>query len=128
MVGGGTSNTASSTYIPGNQLVWVNPMPPGDSGPMSMKLPNAFLNGLPVYFTEKLPTLGTKGDVMLVDWSKYVIGQRMDMQIDVSPHFLFRNNQLAWRVIARCDGKPWLNSYITDAEGWTVSPFVVLDH
>ncbi len=127
MVGGGTSNTASSTYIPGNQLVWVNPMPPGDSGPMSMKLPNAFLNGLPVYFTEKVPTLGTKGDVMLVDWSKYVIGQRMDMQIDVSPHYLFRNNQLAWRVIARCDGKPWLNSYITDAEGWTVSPMVVLN-
>jgi HK97 family phage major capsid protein len=109
----------------GTRLVWTNPAPPGDVGPMAMKLPQAFLNGLPIYFTEKLPQLGTAGSVCLVDWSRYVIGQRMDLQIDVSPHYLFRNNQLAWRVVARCDGRPWLNNSITDAEGWTVSPFVI---
>jgi HK97 family phage major capsid protein len=127
MVGGGTIGTPSTTNIPGNQLAWVNPQPTGEVGPIAMKLPQAFLNGLPVFFTEKLPALGTKGDVMLVDWSKYVIGMRLDLQIDVSPHFLFRNNQLAWRVIARVDGKPWQNSFITDASGWQVSPFVVLN-
>lgn len=111
-----------------NRLVWMSPM--GDAkamGPAAMKLPNAFLNGLPVFFTEKLPSLGTKGDVMLVDFSRYVIGMRLDLQIDVSPHYLFRNNQLAWRVIARCDGKPWMNSFITDQAGWQISPFVVLN-
>ena len=109
------------------RLVWVNPMgDTGNRGPMSMKLPQAFLNGLPIYFTECVPTLGTTGDVMLVDWSRYVVGNRMDMQIDVSPHVLFQSNQLMWRIITRCDGKPWLQSAITDSQGWTVSPFVAL--
>jgi HK97 family phage major capsid protein len=127
MVGGGTIGTPSTTNIPGNALVWLSQYTGKPEGPLAMKLPQAFLNGLPVYFTEKLPSLGTKGDVMLVDWSRYVIGTRLDMQIDVSPHYLFRNNQLAWRVISRCDGKPWLNSFITDQTGWQISPFVVLN-
>lgn len=127
MVDGGTSNTASTTYIPGNRLVWLNPTMTGDRGPAASKMPNAFFNGLPVFFTEKLPTLGTKGDVMLVDFSRYIIGMRLDLQIDVSPHYKFQNNQLAWRVIARCDGKPWMNNTITDANGWTVSPIIVLN-
>lgn len=111
-----------------SQLVWVNPYGnnPGDGGPLTTKLPKAFLNGLPIFFTEKVPTLGTKGDVMLVDWSRYVIGMRMEVQIDVSPHYLFGNNQLTWRVIARADGKPWQNSWVTDAQGWQISPFVAL--
>lgn len=107
-------------------LVWINPTGSGDDGPAARKLPKAFLNGLPIHFTEKAPTLGTTGDVMLVDWSQYVIGNRLEYQIDVSKDYLFRTNQLAWRVIARCDGKPWLNSYITDAAGWVSSPFVAL--
>lgn len=110
-----------------NRLVWMNPVMPGQEGPAASKLPQAFLNGLPIYFTEKVPSLGNKGDVMLVDWSRYVIGNRLDLQIDVSDQFLFRTNQLAWRVVARCDGRPWLNNSITDAEGWVISPFVVLN-
>ncbi len=112
----------------GNHLTWTTPFGDGKVGGAAMKMPTAFLNGLPLFFTEKSPQLGTAGDVMLVDWSRYVIGMRLDMQIDVSPHYLFRNNQLAWRVVARCDGKPWLNSPITDAEGYTVSPFISLAH
>lgn len=109
-----------------NRLVWMNPVMPGQEGPAASKLPQAFLNGLPIYFTEKVPSLGNKGDVMLIDWSRYVIGNRLDLQIDVSDQFLFRSNQLAWRVVARCDGRPWLNNPITDAEGWVISPFVAL--
>lgn len=108
-------------------LVWLNPAPNGSDGPAAGKLPKAFLNGLPIYFTEKVPSLGTKGDVTLVDWSYYLIGKRLDTQIDVSPHYLFRTNQMAWRVILRADGKPWLNSTITDANGWVSSPIVVLN-
>ncbi len=126
MVGGGTVAPIAVSSIPGNQLAWMNPYGNGVQGPVAQKLPNAFLNGLPIFFTEKMPTLGFKGDVMLVDWSRYVIGMRLDLQIDVSPHYLFRNNQLAWRVICRVDGKPWLNNTITDANGWVSSPFVCL--
>lgn len=127
MASGAVANTASSNYPAGNQLVWTNQFQQGIDGPMAQKLPQAFLNGLPIFFTEKVPTLGTAGDVMLVDWSKYVIGNRMEMQIDVSNQYKFQNNQLCWRVITRCDGRPWLNSEITDAAGWTVSPFVYLN-
>lgn len=130
MVDGGSAagafgTGASTSYPGGNRLVWL---PTGQAtGPAGVKLPQAFLNGLPLYVTEKLPQVGSRGSVMLVDWSHYVIGQRLDLQIDVSPHYLFRNNQLAWRVIARCDGKPWLNNVITDQSGWTVSPYVILN-
>lgn len=114
------------TSLQSGLLTWLPALGDGKVGPAAMKLPQVFLNGLPVYFTEKLPTLGTTGDVILADLSMYVIGTRLDMQIDMSPHFLFRNNQLAWRVVCRCDGKPWLNSTITDASGWVQSPFVML--
>lgn len=127
MASGAVANTASTTYIPGNAFAWFSPFGDGRSmGPAAMKFPNAFLNGLPLFITEKVPSLGTEGDVMLIDWSRYVIGQRLEMQIDVSPHYLFRNNQLAWRVVARLDGKPWLNGPIVDQTGWTISPFVKL--
>lgn len=108
-------------------LAWLNPWnPSGPGGPLTSKLPMVFLNGLPIFFTECLPTLGTLGDVILADLSHYVIGNRMELQIDVSSHYLFKNNQMAWRVISRCDGKPWLNNKITDSQGYVISPFVAL--
>lgn len=86
------------------------------------------LFGIPVLVSDKLPALGTKGDVMLADFSKYILGDRMELQIDVSPHVKFINNQMVWRVVWRGDAQPWLNSYITHADGaTTVSPFVVLN-
>lgn len=109
-----------------NRLVWVTPMGSQTEGPAAMKMPKAFLNGLPIYFTEKVPKLGTAGDVSLIDWSYYVVGNRMDIQIDVNSSVLFTSNQMMWRVILRCDGKPWLNNSITDAAGWNLSPFVTL--
>ncbi len=126
MASGAVANTASTTYIPGSQLVWTNQFQSGANGPMASKLPTAFLNGLPIFFTEKVPTLGTKGDVSLIDWSKYVIGNRMEVTIDVSNQYRFQNNQLCWRVTSRLDGRPWLSGSITDANGWTVSPMVTL--
>lgn len=126
--GAGAYGTGATTsYTGGNRLAWLPPMGADGKGPAAIKLPQAFLNGLPLYITEKLPQLGTRGDVVLADWSRYIIGMRLDLQIDVSPHYLFRNNQLAWRVIARCDAKPWLNNSITDQAGFTVSPFVLLN-
>lgn len=109
-----------------NQLVWLSPFGTGTDTAATQKFPMVFLNGLPIIFTEKLPKLGTLGDVVLVDWSQYVIANRMDLQIDVSPHVKFTTNQMVWRVIARCDGRPWLNSFISDASGYTSSPFVTM--
>ena len=111
-----------------NHLVWLNTFGDGpkNMGPLAMKLPQAFLNGRALYITEKVPSVGNTGDVTLVDFSRYVIGNRMDMTIDVSPHYRFQNNQLTWRVIRRVDGKPWINGPVTDAQGWSLSPFITL--
>jgi HK97 family phage major capsid protein len=86
------------------------------------------LLNLPVIITEKLPALGTKGDVMLVDPSLYVIGDRMMLEIAASEHVNFLKNQMTWRFVERLDGRPWLDNVITLQDGSsTVSPFVVLN-
>lgn len=105
-----------------NRLVWVP-----NSGGAQERIPGT-LFGLPVKFTEKVPALGTKGDVMLIDPSLYVIGDRMQIEIAASEHVNFLKNQTTWRVVERVDGQPWLDNAITlqDAAS-TVSPFVVLN-
>ena len=82
----------------------------------------------PVIFTEKTSTLGTKGDIMLVDLSQYVIGLREEMRFDTSIHVAFTTDELVARLIERHDGQPLWNEYLTLADGTTtVSPFVTLD-
>jgi HK97 family phage major capsid protein len=86
------------------------------------------LFGYPVDYTEKLPALGASGDILLSDWSYYLIGDRQSITIDSSQHFRFRSDLTAWRAVHRVDGQPWLTSPITLADGaWQISPFVILD-
>lgn len=104
------------------RLVWVP-----NSGGAQQRVPGT-LFGLPVLTSEKVPALGTKGDVMLIDPSLYVIGDRMQIEIAGSEHVNFLKNQMTWRVVERVDGQPWLDNAITLQDGAsTVSPFVVLN-
>ncbi len=112
---GGTGSTANSGRFAFTSF---------DQG--AVKKPDWMLLGHPLYFTEKLPKLGTAGDLMLIDWSRYCVGQRMEIAIDVSPHVKFQNNQMVWRAILRVDGQPWLNDKITLANTDTISPFIYL--
>lgn len=82
---------------------------------------------LPVIFTEKTEILGNKGDIMLTDFSQYVIGLRSEMRIDVSPHVYFTTDEAAARLIERHDGEPLWDTALTLEDGSTeVSPFVTL--
>jgi HK97 family phage major capsid protein len=86
------------------------------------------LLGRPAFVTEKLPALGTKGDLMLLDPSLYVIGDRMQIEVAASEHVNFLKNQMTWRVVERIDGQPWLDKAITLQDASTqVSPFVALN-
>ena len=86
------------------------------------------LMGYPVHFIENTVTLGSEGDLILADWSKYIIGDRQQTTIDSSKHFKFRNDLTAWRAVHRVGGRPWLSDLLTLRDGSTeVSPFVVLD-
>jgi len=100
----------------GGSAIWLNN---GAVGP-----PMTIL-GRPVIFTEKTPTLGDAGDINFVDLGFYLIGDRQVMSALSSPHFKFQNDQTAYRIIERVDGRPWLNSAITPKNnGSTLSPFV----
>jgi HK97 family phage major capsid protein len=89
-------------------------------------VPNTLL-GLPVIFTEKLPAVGTAGDVLLADFRYYLIGDRQATTIDSTQYDLWRYDKTSWRVVDRHDGRPWLSAPITFVNGITqVSPFVIL--
>jgi HK97 family phage major capsid protein len=132
-----------SKAMPNSQLVWVmtqsamNEMLTlqGPSGNPLYLWANAIsgapasLLGYPVIFTDKLPALGTQGDVLLAAFSYYLIGDRQAITMDMSSEENFRNNQVSWRANMRHDGKPWLKaplSYGRSAEVGQLSPFVVL--
>lgn len=92
------------------------------------KSPTWSLLGRPAFPTEKLPALGTTGDLILIDPSLYVIGDRMQVEIAASEHVNFLKNQMTWRVVERVDGEPWLDKPITLQDASTqVSPFVILN-
>jgi len=87
----------------------------------------ATLLDYPYMFTEKMPALGTAGDVMLIDAGYYLVGDRQIVTMDVDTSYKFQAMQTAFRISEAVDGQPWLNTYITLADGsTTVSPFVVL--
>ena len=90
--------------------------------------PNWSLMGRPAIPTEKLPALGGTGDLLLIDPTLYVVGDRMQIEIAASEHVNFLKNQMTWRFVERIDGRPWLDNAITLQDGSTqVSPFVVLN-
>jgi HK97 family phage major capsid protein len=94
----------------------------------AVKTPVWSLLGRPAFPTEKLPALGATGDLVLLDPSLYVIGDRMQVEVAASEHVNFLKNQMTWRVVERVDGQPWLERPITLQDSSTqVSPFVVLN-
>ena len=110
----------------GGGPVWIGSgYSPGNTG---AQLPPATILGRPVIFTEKASVLGTPGDVVFADLSYYLIGDRMAMQSMVSEHFLFSTDKIAFRIIERVDGRPWLQSAITphNNSSSTLTPFVQL--
>lgn len=83
--------------------------------------------GLPIVVSEKARTIGTAGDINLVDFGFYLIGDRQAMSARQSEDFKFNEDATAFRVIERVDGRPWLKSAITPQNnGDDLSPFVKL--
>lgn len=87
--------------------------------------PPVTILGRPVVWTEKVSSVGTAGDVNLVDFGYYLIGDRQAMQSATSTDFKFSTDKTAYRLIERVDGQPWIKSAITPKSGSnTLSPFV----
>jgi HK97 family phage major capsid protein len=85
------------------------------------------LFGRTVLFTEKLPAVGTAGDVLLADFSKYIVADTGTLEIAASDQYAFNTNQITFRIIQRVDGQPQLDAPFTQQDGTTqISPFVIL--
>lgn len=103
----------------GGSAVWLTQ---GTSGPVMSLL------GRPVVMSEKTPgVLGDRGDINFVDPGMYLIGDRMAMSAKSSTEYKFGNDLVAYRIIERVDGRPWLQSAITPQNGGpTMSAFIQL--
>lgn len=116
-------------------------IPSGGAGnipvPVMLWIPNAVgdpmptILGRPVLFTEKIGPLGAGAgvtDVMFVDFSEYLVGDRQMMQVESSKDYLFGTDKTAFRAIERVDGRPWLPVPITPHNNSSVklTPYVAL--
>ena len=81
----------------------------------------------PIYFTEFNPTLGTEGDILLIDPTEYLQIEKGGVQSATSIHVRFVNDEVVLRFVYRTNGQPKTESAITPFKGTaTVSPFVSL--
>ena len=89
---------------------------------------NMELLGHPVRVSEKLPALGSKGDVMLCDFSYFGLGLRSGGRYETTNAAQWTEDVQDHRLLIRADGAGLVNSPMTPAGGGdTLSPFVVLD-
>lgn len=95
----------------GDQPVWT---PPNGlaGGPLGTLL------GRPVYSIEQCQTLGTVGDIILMDPMGYYMPVKAGgTKFDSSMHLYFDYDVMAFRWTFRCGGRPYLSNAITPAKG-----------
>ncbi len=91
----------------------------------------ATLMGLPLEFNERQPTLGTQGDLILIDWTKYLIkdgsGPFVAISSNVGTDFI--ENKTVVKIFRLVDGAPWVSAPIPQENPLATvrSPYVVLN-
>ncbi len=104
----------------GGALVY---MPPGGlSG-----APYGTIKGRPAFPVEYCETLGTVGDIALLDLSQYQMIDKGGIQAASSIHVRFLQDEQVFKFTYRIDGQPTWQAALTPYKGSsTVSPFIVL--
>jgi len=104
----------------GDQPIFV---PPGGFS----EAPYGTLLGRPILPFEHCETLGTKGDIALVDPTEYLMIQKGGIKSASSMHVQFLTEQMAFRYSLRVNGDTKWSDELTPAKGSaTRSPYVVL--
>ncbi|OPY71295.1 MAG: Phage capsid family protein [Syntrophorhabdus sp. PtaU1.Bin050] len=125
---------ASQTVIPqlaamvdsGGHAVWLGGN--GNLGAAAQAMPSTLL-GVPLIFSDRLPGLGTKGDLMLLSPAYYFIKDGSGPIAASSEHVFFTSNKVVFKLVWNVDGRPWLTEPLPleGSTSNTVSPFVVLN-
>lgn len=90
--------------------------------------PFGTLLGRPIQVIEHAETLGTQGDIALVDLSQYALAEKGGVQASSSMHVRFLYDEQVFKFTTRVDGRPLWHSSLTPFKGSaTQSPFVFLD-
>ena len=98
-------------------------MPPGGLS----QAPYATLKGRPIINVEYAQTLGTTGDIVLVDCSQIAVADKNGIQAASSMHVAFNTDEQVFRFTYRVDGKPLWAAPLTPKNGSnTFSPFIAL--
>jgi HK97 family phage major capsid protein len=85
------------------------------------------LFGRPVIAIEYCATLGTAGDIILADFSQYLMADKGGVQAASSMHARFVYDEMVFRFVYRADGQPAWNAALTPYQGTaTKSPFILL--
>jgi HK97 family phage major capsid protein len=112
--------TMGITVGMGGSPVYV---PPGGAS----AAPYGTLFGRPVIPIEQCSTLGDVGDIILADFSRYILAQKGGVQTAMSIHVRFEYDETALRFVMRVDGQPKWNAALTPYKGSnSQSPFVTL--
>ena len=86
------------------------------------------LFGRPLVLTDRVQPLGTKGDVILADLTKYLVGIRRSITLARSNHVYYASDSVGFRATVSVDGQPtWREPYTPVNGSDTLSPFVVLE-
>jgi HK97 family phage major capsid protein len=89
--------------------------------------PYGTLYGRPVVPIEQAQTLGTAGDVQLLDLSQYLLARKGGVKQDWSMHVRFLYAEQTFRIMLRVDGQPLWQSALTPFKGTnTQSPYIWL--
>ncbi|MFA6308622.1 MAG: phage major capsid protein [Clostridia bacterium] len=89
--------------------------------------PYATLFGRPVIEIEQCSTLGALGDIILGDFSQYLLIDKGGINQASSVHVRFLYDESVFRFIYRVDGQPIWKTALTPYKGSnTLSPFVTL--
>ena len=88
---------------------------------------DATLDGIPIHHSEHAKALGELGDIVLVDWSDYlVVDHRSGQEIASSIHLKFDYAQTAYRIMSYVGGQPLSSQAYTDTNSKQSSPVVLL--
>jgi len=118
---------ASPTIIPQLMALSITIGDAGSHVPVLNEQNGKFtILGKEVIFTEKLPVLGDKGDIILADLSQYIVGMRKEVSLDKSLDVGWLKYQANYRCVVRVDGQGSFNSVVTPKNGDTLSWAVTL--